>query len=390
MKVLYLDCRQGVSGDMMLAALLNLTDGRETLERGLKGLGLDCFELSYPRRKRGGIEARGVLVEVEPDGRRFDNLEEVLSFLDETDLSTAVRKRAAAVFRTLAEGEAAAHNVAVGYSRFHEIGAVDAIVDAVGSSILLELITPGEVTASPVRTGFGTVEVTHGMLPVPAPATAAILEGAPVFMGEAEGEFATPTGAALVKTFADGFGPMPEMILGKVGYGPGSADPSEFPNALAAYVGEVVEGDRGQVAVIEANVDDMTGEALARAAGLLLEAGAFDVFTTPVYMKKGRPGVLLTVLGDPEGIDEFVELILRHTSTFGVRYRVEKRRVFPREVIEVETEYGVGKVKVGRLPDGTVKLHPEYDSVVKLTDETGVVFQEVYEALMAAAGKKLG
>jgi uncharacterized protein (TIGR00299 family) protein len=375
---------------MILAALLDLTDGRETLERGLKDLGLDCFGLSYPKRKRGGIEASGVLVEVEPDARRFDNLEEVLSFLDGAGLSTAVRGRAAAVFRTLAEGEAAAHNVAVGYSRFHEIGAIDALVDVVGSSILLELINPGEVIASPIRTGVGTIEAAHGALPVPAPATAAILEGAPVFTGEEEGEFATPTGAALVKTFANRFGPMPEMVLGEVGYGPGSADPSGFPNVLAAYVEKAVESGQEQVAVVEANVDDMTGEALARAAGLLLEAGAFDVFTTPVYMKKGRPGVLLTVLGDPGGIDEFVELILRHTSTFGVRYRVEERQVLPREIIEVETEYGVGKVKVGRLPDGTVKLHPEYDSAVKLADETGVVFQEVYEVLMAAAGKKLG
>ncbi len=139
--------------------------------------------------------------------------------------------------------------------------------------------------------------------------------------------------------------------------------------------------------MVEANVDDMTGEALARAAGLLLEAGAFDVLTTPVYMKKGRAGVLLTILSAPGSIDEFAELILRHTSTFGVRYRVEERKVLPREVIEVETEYGVGNVKVGRLPDGTVKLHPEYDSAVKLADETGDFFQEVYEALVAAAGK---
>jgi len=389
MKVLYLDCRQGVSGDMMLAALVNLTDGKEALERGLKGLGLDCFGLSYPKRRRGGIEASGVLVEAEPNARRFGNLEAVLSFLEGADLSVDVRRRAAAVFRTLAEGEAAAHNVAVGYTHFHEVGAVDALVDVVGSSILLELIDPGEVMASPVRTGFGTTEAAHGPLPVPAPATAAILEGVPVFAGDAEGEFATPTGAALVKTFADGFEPMPEMILGEVGYGPGSADGLGFPNALAAYVGETVEGGQEQVAVIEANVDDMTGEALARAVGLLLGAGALDVFTTPIYMKKGRPGVLLTVLGDPGEIDEFVELILRHTSTFGVRYRVEERKVLPREVIEVETEYGVGKIKVGRLADGAVKFHPEYESVVKLADETGVVFGEVYEALVAAAREKL-
>jgi uncharacterized protein (TIGR00299 family) protein len=389
MKVLYLDCRGGVSGDMVLAALVNLTDGRETLERGLKGLGLDCFGLSYPKRRRGGIEASGVLVEAEPDARRFDNLEAVLSFLDGADLSVDVRRRAAAVFRTLAEGEAVAHDVAAGYTHFHEVGAVDALVDVVGSSILLELIDPGKVMASPVRTGFGTTEAAHGTLPVPAPATAAMLEGVPVFTGEEEGEFATPTGAALVKTFVDGFGPMPEMVLGKVGYGPGSADPSGFPNALAAYVGETAEGGQERVAVIEANVDDMTGEALARAAGLLSEAGAFDVFTTPLYMKKGRPGVLLTVLGDPGEIDGLVELVLRHTSTFGVRYRVEERTVLPREVIEVETEYGVGKVKVGRLPDGAVKLHPEYDSVVELADGTGATFVEVYEALAVAAREKL-
>jgi len=389
MKLLYLDCRQGVSGDMVLAALLNLTDAKDVLERGLEGLGLDYFRLSYPRRKRGGIEAPGVSVEVEPDARRFDDLDAVLSFLEEGDLSDAVRGRAAAVFRTLAGGEAAAHNVAVGYGRFHEVGAVDALVDVVGSSILLEYVNPDEIMASPVRTGFGTVAAAHGTLPVPAPATAAILEGAPVFSGDAEGEFATPTGAALVRTVADRFGPMPEMTLAGTGYGPGSADPPAFPNALIAYVGETTGNSPERVAVVEASIDDMTGEALAYAAGLLLDAGALDVFTAPVYMKKGRPGVVLTVLADADKADEFADLLLRCTSTFGVRFRTEERRVLPREVIEVETEYGVGKVKVGRLPGGGVKLHPEYISVSELAERANATFAEVYESLLSAAKDEL-
>jgi uncharacterized protein (TIGR00299 family) protein len=389
MKVVYLNCRQGVSGDMMLGALVNLIDGREALEKGLAGLGLECFRLSYPKRRRGGIEARGTFVEVDPRAPHFDRLEEILALLDKADISPEVRKRAKAVFRTLADGEAVAHNVAFGYNRFHEVGAVDAIVDIVGSSLMLELIAPDEVIASPIRTGFGLIKAVHGFLPVPAPATAAILEGVPVFGGDVEGELTTPTGAALVTAFADEFGPIPEITLRKTGYGPGTTDPPGLPNALVIHLGEVGESDGDRIAVLEANVDDMTGEALACAVALLLEEGALDVFTTPVYMKKGRPGVLLTVLAETDRKDEFAELVLRHTSSFGVRFRVEDRRVLPREVVEVNTEYGRGKVKVGRLSDGKVKLHPEYSSAAELAGAANVPFVEVYEALLSAATDEL-
>ena len=389
MKVLYLDCRQGVSGDMLLSALLNLSDGRNALESGLAPLGLNCFRLSYPKRKRGGIEAPGVIVEVEPDAPHFDNLKAVFSTLDNADLPLRVRERARATFAALAEGEATAHNVAVGYSRFHEVGAVDAVVDIVGTALLVELINPDEIIASPIRVGFGSITAAHGRLPVPAPATAAILAGAPIFSGEVEGEFTTPTGAALVKTLADRFGPMPEMTLGKTGYGPGAADPSEIANALAAYAG-VTAGKKGtRIAIIEANVDDMTGEAVGHAATLITAAGALDVFVTPVNMKKGRPGVLLTVLAEPERVDEFAELVLARTSTFGVRFRLEERRVLPRKIIQVDTKHGPGRVKVGYLADGTVKLHPEYDSASKLAEKAGVPLTDVYEALSSAAENKL-
>jgi uncharacterized protein (TIGR00299 family) protein len=390
MKILYLDCRQGVSGDMMLAALSNLTGGRDVLEAGLKRLGLDCFRLSYPKRKRGGVEADGIVVEVEKNVPRFRNVEEILSFLSNTGIAPEVRKRAEKVFRMIAEGEAAAHEVAAGYSDFHEVGSVDAIVDVVGSSVLLELVGADEVVVSPLRLGFGNVKASHGSLPIPAPATAAILEGLPVFAGDVEGEFTTPTGAALVKAFTNRFGPIPEMILGKSGYGPGSADPPEFPNALVAYTGEIKEDERERVAVIETNLDDITGEALAYAVGLLFEAGAIDVFTAPIYMKKSRPGTLLTVLTDPTKLDEFTELILRHTSTLGVRYRIEDRKVLPREIIEVETEYGAGKVKIGRLPDGTFKLCPEYSSVSELADQANITLTDAYECLASAAKRSLG
>jgi uncharacterized protein (TIGR00299 family) protein len=390
MKVLYLDCRQGVSGDMVLAALSNLTDRRDALEDGLKNLGLDCFRLSYPRRKRGGVKADGIVVEVEKNAPRFRNVDEILSFLGETDVPPKVRIRTEKVFRILADGEAAAHEVAAGYSDFHEVGSIDAIVDVVGSSILMELVGADEVIASPLRLGFGNVEASHGPLPIPAPATAAILEGLPVFAGDTEGEFTTPTGAALVKAFTNRFGPMPEMTLGKSGYGPGSADPPELPNALVAYTGETKEGERERVAVIETNLDDITGEALAHAVGLLFEAGAIDVFTTPIYMKKNRPGTLLTVFADPARLDEFAELMLRHTSTFGVRYRIEDRKVLPREIIEVDTEYGAGKVKIGRFPDGTFKLCPEYNSVSELAQRANVTITDAYEALLSTARSNLG
>lgn len=388
MKVLYLNCRQGVSGDMLLAALVNLTEGREALESGLAQLGVDGFRLSYPKRKRGGIEAVGVHVEVGPEAPHFDNLEAVLNLLDNSNLTSEVRERAQAAFVSLADGEAAAHNVAVGYSHFHEVGAVDAVVDIIGSSLLVELVAPDEIVASPVRLGYGSVETEHGPLPVPAPATASILGGVPVFSGKVEGEFTTPTGAALIRTLAAAFEPMPEMTFEKTAYGPGTTDPPELANVLVAHVGKAPGTTRERVAVIETNVDDMTGEAVSGAVSSILAAGALDVFVTPVYMKKGRPGVLFTVLADPEKIHEFAELLLKYTSTFGVRFRVEERRVLPREIIEVDTEYGRGAVKIGRLPDGTVKFHPEYDSAAKLAEQNGVPLTEIYEAFSRTAKKK--
>jgi uncharacterized protein (TIGR00299 family) protein len=394
MKLLYIDGNAGASGDMLLAALLELTGGRKTLEEGLARLKLPGVQLSYPPRLRGGLEAVGLDVEVSAEAPHFDDVSAVEALLAQAPLSPYVKERAGRTFQKLAEAERKAHRVAVGHAAFHEVGAVDAVVDVVGTFILLELIKPDRVVASPLRLGSGHVDAAHGKLPIPAPATLELLRGVPAFGGGVSGEFTTPTGAALVATVADGFGPMPAMTIEAAGYGPGAADPPEFPNVLRAFLGEALPrakaGLEGQVAVLEANVDDMTPEELSYAARALLDAGALDVAVAPAVMKKGRPGHVVKIIGRLEDRDRLCDLVLRYTSTLGVRYYEAARKTLERRVVTVESEYGTGKVKLAVGADGEIFPHAEYESAAELAARAGVAVREVARALEAAALEREG
>lgn len=392
MKILFIDGNAGASGDMLLAALLDLTGGRAALEEGLARLELAGVRLVYPPRRRGGVEATGVEVVASGEAPHFDDVRAVDRLLDRADLSPYVRSGATRTFRKLAEAERRAHRVAVGHAGFHEVGAADAVVDVVGTFILLELVKADRVVVSPLRLGSGTVEAAHGKLPVPAPATLELLRGIPAFAGDVPGEFTTPTGAALIASVADEFRAMPTMTVERVGYGPGAADPAEFPNVLRAFAGEgaAEEIPYGEdlVAVLEANVDDMTAEELSFAAQALFDAGALDVAVTPAVMKKGRPGHILKIIGRPEDRGRLCDLALRYTSTLGVRFYEAGRKILERRVVTVESEYGTGKVKLAVGAGGEVLAHAEYDSAAGLAARAGVGVREVARALEAAALEK--
>ncbi len=394
MRILFIDGNAGASGDMLLAALLDLTEGREALERAASALGLAGVSLAHPARRRGGVEATGVEVLVEGEGPHFDDAAAVEALLSRADLSPYVKDGATKAFRLLAEAEGQAHRVAVGHVGFHEVGAADAVVDVVGTFALLELAAAERVVVSPLRLGAGTVEAAHGRLPVPAPATVELLRGVPAFAGDVAGEFTTPTGAALIASVADEFGPLPTMTVERIGYGPGAADPAEFPNVLWAFAGEAVaaEGPRAdeEVAVVEANVDDMTGEELAFAAQAIMGAGALDVAVVPAVMKKGRPGHVVKIIGRPEDRGLLCELILRYTSTLGVRYYGARREKLARRVVTVDCEYGAGDVKVAEGPGGELFAHAEYESAAELAARAGVAVREVARALEAAALEEEG
>lgn len=302
--------------------------------------------------------------------------------IDGFSLPESVRKKAKETYALIAQAESAAHGVEMGEVHFHEVGALDAVADVTGVCYLLDLLAPEAVCASPVTVGSGTVHTAHGLLPVPAPATARLLTGVPVTAGDIEAELCTPTGAALLRTFAGSWGSMPEGTVLGCGYGCGTRD---FPraNCLRAFLLDTAgtpEGPNDRVAELKANIDDMTGEALGYAMERLLEAGALDVSYTPVYMKKGRPGVVLTCLCRPGDADQLAREMLRHTSTFGVRRTDCPRYAMAVSSETVETPYGPIPRKTG-TGYGLTKSKPEYEAAAKAAREQDVPLAEVLRAL---------
>ena len=308
-------------------------------------------------------------------------MEEIAHIIGHLDVSSHVKEDALAVYRLIAEAESKAHGRPVSQVHFHEVGALDAVADVVGVCLLMEAIGADAVVASPIHVGSGQVRCAHGILPVPAPATAHILQGVPVYGGAVRGELCTPTGAALIKHFASSFGPMPVMTLQAVGYGMGSKD-FEAANCLRACLGErLEEGDR--VCELSCNLDDITGEALGYAQERLWEAGALDVYTTAIGMKKGRPGVMLTCLARPEQAQSLAELMLQHTTTLGVRRRELTRYTLERTVETVQTEFGPIDLKCARR-SGQMQAKPEYEDVARAARQHGRPFEEVARAALAA------
>jgi uncharacterized protein (TIGR00299 family) protein len=393
MKLAYFDCFSGISGDMTLGALVDAGCAVEQLREGLRGLQVPGWDLTAEKVWKNGMAATYVKVLTE-DQTKHRSLSAIMEILQMSRLAPAVREQAAAIFQKLGEAEARVHDVPLERIHFHEVGAVDAIVDIVGACIGFEVLGFEKFACSALNVGGGTAKMAHGVLPVPAPATANLLQGKPTYSNGVQKELVTPTGAAIVATLCDAFGPQPAMSVSAIGYGAGAADLEGRPNVLRIMVGEEVgatktaqaeacaPGFDEEIAVIEANLDDMNPQIYGYFLEKALGGGALDVYTTPVQMKKNRPGTLLTVLCKPQDMNVLMSLIFAETTTFGARTYRAQRRVLPREWVNVATDYGDVRIKVSRVNGRILHVAPEYDDCRKLAVEKNVPLQKVIAEAM--------
>jgi pyridinium-3,5-bisthiocarboxylic acid mononucleotide nickel chelatase len=393
MKLAYFDCFSGISGDMTLGALVDAGCPLDHLRSELRGLPVPGWELSADKVWKNGMAATHVQVKTE-NQPKHRSLSAILEILNNAKLPAAVRDPAATIFTNLGEAEARVHDVPLEKIHFHEVGAVDAIVDIVGACVGFRFLGIEKFACSALNVGGGTAKMAHGFLPVPAPATARLLQGKPTYSNGVEKELVTPTGAAIVATLCDSFGPQPPMSVSAIGYGAGTADLEGQPNVMRLMMGEGAEkaapGFDEEIAVIEANLDDMNPQIYGYFLEKALAAGALDVYTTPVQMKKNRPGTLLTILCKPEDVQALMSLIFVETTTFGARSYRAQRRTLPREFVNVSTNFGDVRIKVSRVNGRILHVAPEYDDCRKLAVEKNVPLQRVIsEALRAyeTAGK---
>jgi len=387
--IAYLDCFSGVSGDMILGALVDAGLSLDDLRDDLSRLPLSGYEVTAESVAKGAIRGTQVSVKVEHQ-HLHRGLQEILDIISEAKLASDVAAAAEQAFRRLAEAESRVHGEPIDTIRFHEVGAVDAIVDIVGAFCGLHRLGVTEVHASPLPLGGGWVDAAHGRLPVPAPATVELLKGVPTYGGPVEAELVTPTGAAIVTTICRRFGPMPPMQVQKVGWGAGSRD-LPHPNMLRILLGESVARLQEQrLVLVETNLDNMNPELLSHLMDRLFEAGALDVFYTPIVMKKSRPATLVSVLAEPVLSDALSRILFRETTTLGIRFREVSRRCLDREWRKVETEHGSIRVKIGRLGSEEVTAAPEYEDCLRAAQERGVPVKAVYEAACAAFRQAAG
>ena len=392
MKTIYLDCSMGAAGDMLMAALYELLPEKEAFFEKMNALGLPGITLfAEPSVKCGitGTHMR-VLVHGEEEGaahahthgHSHDNghehthagLHEIEHRISHLALSGTVRENVLAVYRSIADAESRVHGVPVDEIHFHEVGSLDALADVTGVCLLFEMLAPEQVLCSPVHVGSGQVRCAHGILPVPAPATARLLEGIPVYGGSIRGELCTPTGAALLRRFVTRFGAMPPMCMEKCGYGMGTKD-FEAANCVRAILGQTLASG-GQITELACNLDDMTPEDVGFAMERLFEGGALDVYTTPVGMKKNRPGVLLTCMCRQDSVEEMVRLLFLHTTTLGVRASVCDRFTLSRRQYTVQTAQGDVRIKESS-GWGVCRRKPEYEDVARIARATGRSLEDV-------------
>jgi pyridinium-3,5-bisthiocarboxylic acid mononucleotide nickel chelatase len=393
MKLAYFDCFSGISGDMTLGALVDAGCSADLLRGELKSLQVPGWTLTTEKVWKNGMAATRVRVQTE-DQQKHRSLSTILEILKNSRLAPPVRERASRIFQKLGEAEAHVHAAPLEKVHFHEVGAVDAIVDIVGSCIGFHALGIERFLCSPLNVGGGTAKMAHGVLPVPAPATARLLQGAPTFSNGVQHELVTPTGAAIVATLCDSFGPQPPMTVSAIGYGAGTTDLEGQPNVVRIMIGEsadkVSSASDEEISIIEANLDDMNPQIYGYVLEKALLAGALDVYTTALQMKKNRPGTLLTILCRPEDTEALMSLIFAETTTFGVRSHRAQRRALPREWVNVSTAYGSVRIKLSRSNGHILHVTPEYDDCRKLAVEKQVPLQQVIsEALRTyqASGK---
>ena len=384
---------------MMLGALVDAGCPINKVREELCGLQVPGWELTAQKVWKNGMAATYVRVTTE-DQTKHRSLNAIFEILESSGLAARVRQRAAAIFQKLAEAEAVVHDVPLEKVHFHEVGAVDTIVDIVGACVAFEALGIEKFACSALNVGGGTVKMAHGVLPVPAPATARLLIGKPTYSNGVQKELVTPTGAAMVATLCQTFGPQPAMSVGAIGYGAGTADLEGQPNVVRMMVGEEMEattdaqteayatGFDEEIAVMEANLDDMNPQIYGYFLEKALAAGALDVYTTPVQMKKNRPGTLLTVVCKPADVRALMRLIFAETTTFGVRTHRTQRRVLPREWVKVGTEYGEVRVKVSRVNGSVWHAAPEFEDCKRIAEEKQVPLQRVIAEAMRCYKKR--
>jgi len=386
MRIGFFDCFSGCSGDMILGSLVDAGLPLDELQAALDGLHVPGIRLSAERVRRGAFHGTLVHVSVDEHGHPHRHLSDILKILDGAMLDTAVRDDAGRIFRRLAEAEASAHGIPVEKVHFHEVGALDAIADIVGAAWGVRRLGLERIHVSPMNLGSGFVKGAHGTMPVPAPGTAALLTGFPSYGSDIPMELTTPTGAAVLTTLAAGAGPMPVMTVAKVAYGAGQRDMQAQPNLLRLFIGEAAGSlERDQIAILEANIDDMNPQFYEPLLARLFEAGALDASLSALVMKKSRPGTLLTVLCESPSADQLANLILAHSTTFGVRMHLGTRWKRPRDFITVSTAYGEIRVKRGWEGDRLRVLAPEFDDCRRAAESAGVPVHVVYDAARAAA-----
>ena len=385
MKTLYFDCFAGASGDMILGALVAAGVDPAALREQLSLLGVDGFSVNFETVDRAGLSATYARVEA-ADQKKHRHLSDIKKIIEASGVSEGAKQRAIQIFTRLAEAEARVHNEPVDHVHFHEVGALDAIVDIVGAAICFDLLQIERFVCSPLHVGSGMMQMAHGRFPVPPPAVAELLKGVPFYATEIQGELLTPTGAAIITTVCNEFGPIPRMTTDVTGYGAGTRQYEKFPNVLRVLLGET-EADGAtdeRLWMLETNIDDMSPQLLGHVMDRAFELGALDCYFTPVQMKKNRPGVLLSVLCERERKEQLLNLLFIETTTLGVRSYEVERRALQRSMVRVETQYGPIDVKVAHLNGSVVNEMPEFEQVRAAAAKAGVAVKVVEDAVRKA------
>jgi uncharacterized protein (TIGR00299 family) protein len=390
MQIAYFDCFSGVSGDMILGALIDAGLDFHQLKSELSKLKISGYTLKTEKTTRKSLSGTIFTINTEEDHveRHLKDIEEII---DRSDLEDDIKASSKAIFQEFAHVEAKIHNSDHKNVHFHEIGGLDSIIDIVGSLIGIKILGIEAVYVSSIPVGRGFVECDHGILPLPAPATLELLKGIPVYASSFEKELVTPTGIAILKNVARSFGTIPNMKVNRIGYGAGSRD-LKIPNLLRVWVGETeekTEYEKDEVILIETNLDNMNPEFIGYASEKLLERGALDVFMTPIFMKKNRPGTQLNVLITPDKLEETLSIVFTETTSLGIRLHRLERKKLPREIITVETTFGPVEVKVSQSSQETTNISPEYEDCKKIAIKQGIPLRKVYEVVKAAASKIL-
>ncbi len=383
MKTLYLDCNMGAAGDMIAASLLELLPDKEAFLEQMNGLGIPHVKMETERVSKCGILGTYFCVkvgdaqegeELHDHGHHHSSMQEIEHIISHLNLKEKVKKDVLAVYSLIAEAESHVHGVPVTDIHFHEVGTLDAIADITAVCLLIDHIGADQVLVSPIQVGSGEVRCAHGILPVPAPATAYLLKGIPIFSGEIKGELCTPTGAALLKHFASGFEEMPEMKVDAIGYGMGKKDFGRA-NCIRVLLGETKD-QKDLVLELSCNVDDMTAEEIGFAMERLFEGGALEVYTIPIGMKKSRPGTLIRAICTQEKREKVTELLFRYTTTLGIREVKTQRCVLEREIVTLETPYGPVRRK-DSFGYGVRRSKYEYEDLARIAKEQGISIEEV-------------